>query len=91
MLHLLFICALILVFMVSHDFSNIKSPLKFYRLNFPIWMVKMNLFLKSLGFRVAKDITKEFIEPHGNEDTWSEATAKEYKAMLKPNMHLHKH
>ena len=40
----------------------------------------MNLFLKSLGVRVAKSITKEFVESHGDEDTWSEATTKDYEA-----------
>ena len=69
--------------MASHDFSSIKSPLKFDGLNFPIWKVKMTLFLKSLGVRVAKAITKEFVVPHGDEDTWSEATAKDYEANAK--------
>ena len=40
----------------------------------------MNLFLKSLRVRVAKSITKEFVEPHDDEGTWSEATAKDYEA-----------
>jgi len=69
--------------MESYDFSIIKSPSKFDRLNFPIWKIKMNLFLKSLGVRVAKAITKEFIEPHDYEDTWSDATAKNYEANAK--------
>jgi len=69
--------------MASVDFSSIKSPPKFDRLNFPIWKVKMNLFLKSLRVRVAKSITKEFIEPHSDENTWSEATAKDYEANAK--------
>ena len=43
----------------------------------------MNLFLKSLGVRVAKVITNEFIEPYGDEDTWSEAIAKDYEANAK--------
>ena len=42
----------------------------------------MNLFLKSLGVRVAKAISKEFVEPHGD-DTWSKATAKDYEANAK--------
>ena len=50
----------------------------------------MNLFLKFLRVRVAKVITKEFDEPHGDDDTWSEATAMDYEAMPKPNMYLHK-
>jgi len=65
--------------MTSNDFSSIKFPSKFDGLNFPIWKVKMTLFLKSLGVRIAKD----FVEPHGNEDTWSEATAKNYKVNAK--------
>ena len=67
----------------THDFSSIKSPPKFDGLNFLIWKVKMNLFLKSLGDRVAKVITKEFVEPHGDEDTWSKATTKDYEANAK--------
>ena len=73
--------------MASVDFSSIKSPPKFDGLNFPIWKVKMNLFLKSLWVRVTKSITKEFVEPHDDEDTWSEATAKDYEANARPNMH----
>jgi len=34
-------------------------------------------FLKSLGYKVAKAITKEFVDPHGDEDTWFEATVKD--------------
>ena len=43
----------------------------------------MNLFLKFLRVRVAKAITKEFVEPHGDEDTQSEATAKDYETNAK--------
>ena len=35
--------------------------------------------LKSLGFRGVKVVTKYYIEPHDNEDTWSESTAKDYE------------
>ena len=66
--------------MASLDFSSIKSPPKFDGLNFPIWKVKMNLFLKSLGVRVARSITKEFIEPLTDESSWSEDTSKDYEA-----------
>ena len=66
--------------MPSQDFSSIKSAPKFDGLNFPIWKVKITLFLKSLGVRVAKAITKEFIEPHGDEDTWSDVITKDYEA-----------
>jgi len=43
--------------MASHDFSSIKFPPKFDGLNFSIWKVKVTLFLKSVGVRVAKAIT----------------------------------
>jgi len=74
---------LLLDFMASYDFSSIKSPPKFDGLNFLIRKVKMTFFPKSLGSRVAKDITKEFVEPHDYEESWSEATAKDYEANAK--------
>jgi len=43
----------------------------------------MTFFLKSLGYRVAKVITREFVEPQGDEDTWSEENAKDYEANAK--------
>ena len=64
-------------------FFGIKTPLKFDGLNFLIWNVKMNLFLKSLESKVAKAVTKEFVEPHGDEDTWSETTVNEFEANAK--------
>ena len=69
--------------MASHNFSSIKSPPKFDGLNFLIWKVKMTSFLKFLGFRVAKAVTKEFMEPYGDENTWSESTTKDYRANAK--------
>jgi len=46
---------------------------------------------KSLEVRVAKSITKEFIEPLTDEKTWSEETSKDYEANARPNMHSLKH
>jgi len=43
----------------------------------------MTLFFKSLGVRVEKAITKDFIEPQGDKDIWPDATAKDYKANAK--------
>ena len=77
---------LFLDFMASHDFSSIKFPPKFDGLNFSIWKVVMTLFLKSLKFRITKAITKKFIEPHGDEDSWSEATARIMRLMQRHNM-----
>jgi len=45
--------------------------------------MKMTLFLKSLGFRNAKVIIEEFVEPHSDKGTWSEVTAKHYGANAK--------
>ena len=38
---------------------------------------------KFLGVRVAKAISKEFIEPHSDENIWSETIAKDYEANAK--------
>jgi len=40
----------------------------------------MTLFFKFLGVKVAKAITKEFVEPHRNQDTWSDTIAEDYEA-----------
>ena len=45
--------------------------------------MKLTLFLKSLGFKAAKVITKEFVEPHDHEKSWSKATSKDYSANTK--------
>jgi len=43
----------------------------------------MTLFLKSLGFMVANIVTKEFVVPHTDTNTWSKATTKDYEANAK--------
>ena len=60
--------------------DNIKTPPKFDGLNFSIWKVRMNIFLQSLGSRVAKSLTKPFSEPVGEEDTWSDLISMEFEA-----------
>ena len=60
--------------------DGIKTPPKFDGLNFPIWKVKMTVFLQSLGSRVAKAVTKSFSVPPGDESTWSEIETKEFDA-----------
>ena len=60
--------------------EGIKTPPKFDGLNFPIWKVKMTVFLQSLGSRVVKVVTKLFSAPFGDEDTWSNITTKEFDA-----------
>ena len=43
----------------------------------------MIVFLQSLGSRVAKAVTKLFMFPEGNENTWSDITIKEFDANAK--------
>ena len=43
----------------------------------------MTLFVKFLRSKVVKAVTKEFVEPHGDEDTWSETTIKNFEANAK--------
>ena len=63
--------------------GNIKTPPKFDGLNFPIWKVRMTIFLQSLGSLVAKSLTKPYSRPESEEDTWSELTFKEFDANSK--------
>jgi len=58
--------------------ESIKTPPKFDGLNFPIWKVKVTVFLQSLGSRAAKVVTKPFSLPDGDEDTWSKIANKEF-------------
>ena len=65
-----------------------KTPPKFDGLNFPIWKVKMTVFLQSLGSRVTKAVTKPFSAPFGDEDTWSEIATKKFEANAKTHYTL---
>ena len=56
--------------------EGIKTSPKFDGLNFPIWKVKMTVFLHSLGSRVAEAVTKPFSALLGDEDTWSDIAMK---------------
>ena len=56
--------------------EGIKTSLKFDGLNFPIWKVKMTVFLQSLESRIAKAVTKPFSAPLDDEDTWSDIATK---------------
>ena len=58
--------------------EGIKTPSKFDGLNFPIWKVKMVVFLQSLGSRVGKVVTKPFSVPVDDENTWSDIATKEF-------------
>ena len=66
--------------------DNIKTPLKFDGLKFPIWKVRMNIFLQSLGSQVANSLTKSYSAPVGEEDTWSDLTSKEVDAIQRLKM-----
>ena len=58
--------------------SNIYCPLNFDGLNFPIWKVKMTFFLQSLGSHVSKIISKPFVCPEGDKNSWFEIIVKTY-------------
>ena len=60
--------------------EGIKTPPKFDGLNFPIWNVKMTVFLQSLRSWVVKAVTKPFSTPTGDEDTWSDIATKMFDA-----------
>ena len=66
----------------------IKTPAKFDGHNFPIWKVKMTVFLQSLRSRVAKAVTKPFMFSEGDEDTWSYIALKEFDANAKAHYTL---
>ena len=68
--------------------EGIKTPLKFDGLKFPIWKVKMTIFLQSLRSRVAKAATEPFSVPVGDEDTWSDIATKEFDANIKTHYAL---
>ena len=61
----------------------IKTLSKFDGLNFPIWKVKMIVFLQSLGNRITKTVTKPFSLPIGDENIWSDIATKEFDANTK--------
>ena len=63
--------------------ERIKTPPKFNSLNFPIWEIKVTVFLQSLGSWVTKAVTKPFSVPTGDEDTWSDIATKEFDANAK--------
>jgi len=69
--------------MTLNYFSSIKNPPNFDGLNFPIRKIKMTLFFKSLGNKVAKAVTREFVESHSDEDLWFEITVKEFEVNAK--------
>ena len=68
--------------------EGIKTPHKFDGLNFPVWKVKMNIFLQSLGSRIAKAVAKPFSVPIGDENTWSDIATKEFDANAKAHYAL---
>ena len=63
--------------------EGIKTSPKFVGLNFPIFKVKITVFLQSLGSRVTKTMIKPFSVPDGDEDTWSDIATKEIDAKAK--------
>ena len=60
---------------------NIKVPPKFDGLNFPIWKIKMAIFLKSLGRDIFLATENEFKEPKEMDEKASKAYETNSKAM----------
>ena len=58
---------------------NIKVPPKFNGINFPIWKIKMSVFLKFLGRDIHLAIENEYNDP----TAFDEATLKAYEANAK--------
>ena len=75
-------------FTIVKKAEGIKTPPKFDGLNFPIWKVKMAVFLQFLGSRVAKAVTKPFSAPAGDEGTWSDIATKAFDANTKAHYAL---
>ena len=63
----------------THESFGVRVPPHFDGLNFPVWKIKMSVFLKSLGRDVFLSIGKEFIEPKD----WDENLNKVYDANTK--------
>ena len=68
--------------------DNVKITPKFDGLNSPSWKVKMIFFLQSLGSWVSKTITKLFVVPNSDKDTWANITIKEFEANAKAHYAL---
>ena len=67
--------------------EGIKTPTQFDGFKFPIWKVKMTMFLQSLESQVTKAMTKPLSVPDGLEDTWFETT-KDFDANTKAHYAL---
>jgi len=63
----------------SHDSFNIRAPPRFDGVNFPVWKIKMSVFLKSMGRDVFLAIGTNFIEP----EVWADTYTKTYEANAK--------
>ena len=68
--------------------DNVNTPPKFVGLNSSIMKVKMTIFLQSLESRVAKVITKPFVIPSDDKDTWSDITIKVFGANVRAHYAL---
>jgi len=68
--------------------SSMYCPPKFDGFSFPIWKVKMTVFLQYLSSCVAKAISKPFVYPEDDEDSWSDITTRKYDANSKTHYAL---
>jgi len=68
--------------------EGIKTSSKFDGLNFPIWKVKMTIFLQFLESQVSKAVTKPLIVSISDESTWSDISTKEFDVNAKAHYAL---
>ena len=69
----------------THESFSVRVPPRFDGVNFPVWKIKMSVFLKSLGRVIFLDIGNEFKEPKVWDDSFTiafEANAKATYALM---------
>jgi len=68
-----------------HESFSVRVPPRFDGVNFPVWKIKMSVFLKSLGRDIFLAIGNEFKEPKVWDDSFTiafEANAKATYALM---------
>ena len=68
--------------------EGIKTSPKFDGLNLPIWKAKITKNLQSLGSWVSKAVSKLFMFPESDEDTWPDIDLKKFDANAKAHYAL---
>ena len=64
----------------SHNSFSVRVPPRFDGVNFPVWKIKMGVFLKSQSRDVFLAIGTNFVEPKVWDDTYTKAFEANAKA-----------